>query len=224
MFDLISWLLAIMFESFCRVETHFPSMMIRIRKKALSMYPYDLIRSKRKSLSIEIRPDLSILVRAPQRASKKLIEDFVKSRHTWLEKNLKLMEDKLNFLNLADDYLTEAEIQSLKNQAKVDLLARIEKWAPIVGVSYNQVRIKAQKTRWGSCSTKGNLNFNCLLMLAPESVRDYVVIHELCHMLEMNHSPSFWSHVERVMPDYRIEKKWLKQEGLQLMRRLTRSI
>ena len=92
-------------------------------------------------------------------------------------------------------------------------------YAPLVGVDYGRVTLRMQKTRWGSCSPQGNLNFNILLMLAPAQVLDYVVVHELCHRLEMNHSPAFWAQVERVLPDYRQRRKWLKDFGGSLMLR-----
>ncbi|MDY3888895.1 MAG: M48 family metallopeptidase, partial [Agathobacter sp.] len=83
---------------------------------------------------------------------------------------------------------------------------RVAYFADIMGVDYGRITIRMQKTRWGSCSSKGNLNFNCLLMLAPPEVIDYVVVHELCHRKEMNHSKAFWREVERVLPDYRSRK------------------
>jgi len=89
-----------------------------------------------------------------------------------------------------------------------------------VGVDYGRITIRSQRTRWGSCSAKGNLNFNCLLMLCPEEVRDYVVIHELCHRKELNHSPKFWAEVEKVCPDHARQRKWLKENGGSLIARL----
>ena len=90
-------------------------------------------------------------------------------------------------------------------------------YAPLVGVSYGRITIRCQRTRWGSCSSKGNLNFNCLLMLAPPEVLDCIVVHELCHRKEMNHSQRFYAEVLRVMPDYRERYKWLKENGHMLM-------
>ena len=89
--------------------------------------------------------------------------------------------------------------------------ARLRYWAPRLGVTYGRVTLRDQKTRWGSCSAKHNLNFNWRLILAPPEVLDYVVIHELCHLVEFNHSPRFWKLVESQMPDYSYWKNWLKQ-------------
>ena len=88
---------------------------------------------------------------------------------------------------------------------------RISYYAPLIGRAPGRVTIREQKTRWGSCSSKGNLNFNWKLIMAPPQVLDYVVIHELCHLHEFNHSPRFWALVAAQMPDYEIWKKWLKK-------------
>jgi predicted metal-dependent hydrolase len=117
--------------------------------------------------------------------------------------------------------LTMEEIRSLAGKAMEVIPRRVAHYAPIVGVSYGRITIRNQKTRWGSCSGKGNLNFNCLLMLAPPEVLDYVVVHELCHRREMNHSPRFWALVEQVLPDWRQRRQWLKTHGDALMRRMT---
>ena len=116
--------------------------------------------------------------------------------------------------------LTDAQLSGLKKRAKIAFRERVGYYAPLVGVSYGQITIRSQKTRWGSCSSKGNLNFNCLLLLAPPEVLDYVVVHELCHRKEMNHSPRFWAEVARVMPDYKVRRKWLKDNGNGLMQLL----
>ena len=93
-------------------------------------------------------------------------------------------------------------------------------FAPSIGVTFGRITIRRQRTKWGSCSSKGNLNFNVLLMLAPPDILDYIVVHELCHRRELNHSAHFWSEVEKVMPDYREKEKWLKENGGALMDRL----
>ena len=97
---------------------------------------------------------------------------------------------------------------------------KVEKYAQILGVSYGRITIRSQRTRWGSCSSKGNLNFNCLLTQVPEQVMDYVIVHELCHRIEMNHSGRFWKLVEQIMPDYKTHRKWLKDNGNSLVEKL----
>ena len=94
---------------------------------------------------------------------------------------------------------------------------RVEYFAKVIGVTYGKITVRNQKTRWGSCSSKGNLNFNCLLMLAPPEVLDYVVVHELCHRKQMNHSKAFWLEVEKVLLNYKEVRKWLKEEGSQMI-------
>ncbi len=93
------------------------------------------------------------------------------------------------------------------------ILPKVRQYAELIGVSYGCITIRNQKTRWGSCSSKGNLNFNCLLIQVPESVMDYVIVHELCHRLEMNHSAAFWAQVEKILPDYKERRKWMKENG-----------
>lgn len=95
--------------------------------------------------------------------------------------------------------------------ARRKITDRVEYFAPLVGVDYNRIFIKEQKTRWGSCSSLGNLNFNWKLILLDEMLLDYVVVHELAHRKQMNHSPAFWAEVERVLPDYRERRKRLRE-------------
>ena len=113
--------------------------------------------------------------------------------------------------------MTREKVIALAEEALKVIPERVEYFAKVIGVTYGKITIRNQKTRWGSCSSKGNLNFNCLLMLAPSEVLDYVVVHELCHRKQMNHSKAFWAEVEKVCPDYKAAKKWLKEEGSQLI-------
>lgn len=117
--------------------------------------------------------------------------------------------------------LTMADLEKLAREAVRVIPARVAYFAPLVGVTYGRITIRNQRSRWGSCSSKGNLNFNCLLMLAPPEVLDSVIVHELCHRLEMNHSKRFYAHVHRVYPEYDRAHAWLKEHGTELMRRMT---
>ena len=117
--------------------------------------------------------------------------------------------------------LPEEEVKSLADQALKVIPERVRHYAPIVGVTYGCITIRNQKTRWGSCSSKGNLNFNVALMLVPLEVMDYVVVHELTHRKEMNHSPRFWAEVERACPEYKKHRAWLKKEGSSILETVT---
>ena len=176
---------------------------------------YTLIRSSRKTISLEITPEGKLLVRAPRRLPEKAIREFVASKEGWIRSKLKKAESRPVLPKL-----TEEELDALKQRAKEYLPGRAALYAPRVGVSFGRITIRAQKSRWGSCSREGNLNFNCLLMLCPSEVRDYVVIHELCHRKHMNHSSAFWAEVERVCPGCRIHRQWLKDNGAVLIARL----
>ena len=178
-------------------------------------FSYQIIRSKRKTISLEVRPDGTLLVRAPRHLDHRAIRDFVLSKECWLREKLKKYEARPPL-----PPLTAKELDELKKLARADLPARAARFAPIVGVNYGRITIRAQKSRWGSCSREGNLNFNCLLMLAPEEVRDYVVIHELCHRKEMSHAPRFWAEVARVCPGYDDHRRWLKENGGAIIARL----
>ena len=142
------------------------------------------------------------------------IRRFVESKAGWIEKHLP------NRTAQNQKKLTEHELKALREKARVLLTERVQYYAPIIGVNYNQIVIRAQHTRWGSCSSKGNLNFNCLLALVPPEVLDYVVVHELCHRKELNHSERFWIEVAKILPDYRQQKKWLKDHGSSLIAKL----
>lgn len=181
-----------------------------------------IIRSSRRTLSLQVKHDGQIIVRAPRNVSLKDIESFVRKNSAWLKKHLDLVEKEMAARAASPvEPLTMDEIRSLADEAMRVIPQKTAHFAPLVGVQYGRITIRNQKTRWGSCSSKGNLNFNCLLMLAPPQVLDYVIVHELCHRKEMNHSPRFWGEVARIIPDYKKHEKWLKTEGTKLMRRMT---
>ncbi len=184
------------------------------------MQKIELVRSNRRSISIEVTQDLRVIVRAPRRLSEKEINRFVGEKADWIDIHLRKMKERQN--ELADEQskaLSEQDIRLLTTRAKRVFPTKVKKFAEIIGVTYGNITIRMQKSRWGSCSGKGNLNFNCLLMNAPEEIVDYVVVHELCHRKEMNHSPRFWAEVEKVLPDYKERRKWLKENGGKLGRK-----
>ena len=188
-----------------------------------------IIRSNRKTLAIQINPDLSVTVRAPIYASQRDIERILKEKEGWIQKHIeKIREQEVNRKetqgeygeSVERDYLSNEEIHKLAQKALEYIPKRVSYFAEQIGVSCGGITIRNQKTRWGSCSSKGNLNFNCLLMLTPPEVIDYVVVHELCHRKEMNHSKAFWAEVEKVLPNYKEQVKWLKENGGQIIGRM----
>jgi len=178
-----------------------------------------IIKSRRKTLQIEIKDDCTVVVRAPYWVSRAQIDDFIARQREWLQKNLARIRSKAEALPIQDK-LTEHQLDKLTCEAKERIPAKVAEYAKIIGVTYKRVTIRSQKTRWGSCSSNGNLNFNCLLMLLPDAVADYVIIHELCHLIEPNHSDAFWRTVEKYCPDYKMLKQYLREHGDILMMRL----
>lgn len=174
---------------------------------------YRIIRSSRKTIAIEIRPDGQVIIRAPGRMSAVKIRQFVAQKQSWIQKHMPVQGEAL-------PKFTDQELQQLALEAKQKIPPRVTYYAQHMGVSYGRISVRAQRTRWGSCSGKGNLNFNCLLALVPGEVLDYVVVHELCHRIQMDHSPQFWAQVAAVLPDYEDCRKWLKENGSSLIARL----
>ena len=188
---------------------------MQFHEKELDM---KIIYSARKSIAIELRPDM-IIVRAPKGMSRREINAFLEEKRPWIEKHLEKLQERKSVLEQQQPF-TMDEIQALADKALCVIPDKVQKYAPLVGVTYGRITIRNQRSRWGSCSGKGNLNFNCLLMLCPEDVIDYVVVHELCHRKHMNHSAEFYAEVERVFPEYRKCKKWLKENGGMIISRL----
>ena len=179
---------------------------------------FTVIRSSRKTLSLQITPEGQLLVRAPSRLPQREIDRFVEEKQEWIQKTIQ----KVRAVKQAGEAqpLTAADIRALADRARREIPPRVFRAAQAMGVTYGRITIRNQTGRWGSCSSTGNLNFNCLLMLAPESVLNYVVVHELCHRKHMDHSPAFWQEVARMLPDYKKEEAWLKGEGRVLLMRM----
>lgn len=163
-------------------------------------------------MAIEITKEGQVLIRAPFFLSEEEISAFVHKKEDWIIKHL--IQTKQRYQEIEELPEVDRErICFLTARARMILPERVKHYASRMHVTYGKIGIRHQKTRWGSCSTKGNLSFNCMLMAMPPEIQDYVVVHELCHLKEMNHSAAFWSEVEKVLPDYRQRRKWLKENG-----------
>ena len=176
---------------------------------------FEVIRSNRKSMAVEIKLN-KLIIRAPMQATNADINAFMLKNKAWIEKHLPKAQVQQQAVASVKK-LTADEIRKLADKALEVIPERVKYFAPLVGVTYGRITIRNQRSKWGSCSSKGNLNFNCLLMLAPPEVIDSVVVHELCHRKEMNHSDRFYAEVLRVFPDYYKWDKWLKDNGSILM-------
>ena len=178
--------------------------------------PIEVVYSKRRTLGLEIKEDGTVRARVPVRASNQAVVAFIKERQAWIVEKWFLMRERQRKAKEQPepDYAKNPELEAAyRKEARERLKERADHFAGKMGVDYNRIAIKAAKTRWGSCSTKGNLNFHWKLILMPPEVLDYVVVHELAHRKEMNHSPRFWAEVERILPDYRERRRWLKENG-----------
>lgn len=178
-----------------------------------------IIRSNRKTIGLRVSAE-EVTVKAPLHLSDDEISKFVLKHKAWIEKHLRQAREQQKAAETMDP-LTMEDIRTLADQALQVIPERVKYYASKIGVTYGRITIRNQRTRWGSCSAKGNLNFNCLLMLTPPEVIDSIVVHELCHRKEMNHSEKFYREVLRVYPDYWIWNQWLKENGGLLMRRMT---
>ncbi|MDO5445465.1 MAG: M48 family metallopeptidase [Eubacteriales bacterium] len=181
-------------------------------------FEYKIIKSRRRTYALQISPEGEITVRAPLFATSGSIRRFVSSHSAWISSHLQKLRNSRKTSG-ATDKLTEQELNALVRKAKQIIPGKTATYASVIGVSYGRISIRHQHTRWGSCSSKGNLNFNCLLMLAPEEVLDSVIVHELCHRKHMDHSPAFYAEVLKAFPDYQKWNKWLKDNGATLQAR-----
>lgn len=167
---------------------------------------YTLIRSRRRTMALEITRDGRLIVRAPQRTPQSVIDRFVASHADWIATHLQKQQQR------AENHppLSEAEIAALRQKAREILPDRVAHYAALMGVAPTGIKITSAKTRFGSCSSKNSLCFSLYLMAYPEAAIDYVVVHELAHIRQKNHSPAFYAEVAKVMPDYKERLKLLK--------------
>jgi hypothetical protein len=217
---------------------------------------YELVRSNRKTLAMEITPEGKLLVRAPKRCSKSYIDAFVDSKSDWVQKHLSQVQEQVrqrdnfylktgdtlsfcgeplrvvvNHVNMARLDLTSKEItlpdltvtalratvEKLYRRAGLDFVRqRLDAWAKLMGISYGKVSLSGAIRRWGSCSYQGDIRISWMLLFASREAIDYVLVHELAHRREFNHSARFWAIVETYLPDWRQRRQELRQLQAQL--------
>ncbi len=168
-----------------------------------------IIRSRRRTLSLEVTSDARLIVRAPRHAKMKDIEECLRKKKSWIEAKQRIFLERRQE---ASQY--QARIKSLipiyQKEAPARITERVEFYAKRTGLKYQSIAISNALHRWGSCSPNGKLRFTWRLMLAPQEVIDYVVVHELTHLLEKNHSRAFWAKVREILPQYKKHAAWLK--------------
>ena len=167
---------------------------------------YGIVRSRRRTVALEVTREGRVLVRAPLRMPQGEIERFVASHAAWLEK----AQAKVAARQAAHPPLSEQETAALRQLAKEVLPDKVAHYAAIMGVTPASVKITSARTRFGSCSGKNGICFSLYLMQYPEAAIDYVVVHELAHIRHHDHSPAFYAEVARVLPDYKARMKLLK--------------
>ena len=171
------------------------------------MREYSLIRSHRKTISLEIRRDLTVLVRAPLRCPKDEIDRFVQRHEDWIVDHLEQQRQRV----AAHPEPTEEQRKSLIARAEKELPVKVAYYAALMGVEPTGITITSARTRFGSCSGKNRLSFTWRLMEYPEAAIDGVVVHELAHIVHKNHGKEFYALVESVLPDYKQRKRLLER-------------
>lgn len=173
-----------------------------------------VVRSARKSIGLQVCENGDVLLRIPKRLSADALYEFLKREQTWIWKKVEQMQARIAQRQetgaVPVEELSCEELEKIKEK----IGSRVNEYKKVMDVTVGRITIRNQKTRWGSCSSKGNLNFNYQLYYLPDELLDYVVIHELAHRNHMNHSREFWAEVEKYCPDYREYRQRLKEYKL----------
>lgn len=211
-----------------------------------------IIRSRRRTIGLEVCRDATLIVRAPLHTSIEFINKLIEKKRSWIIKHQNFFEQQKpltkqkefvngeEFLYLGDSYklsivehqkkplyfynvfllsrkyLNRARqvfIRWYKEQARRKIAERVDLYSSMTGLKYNKITITSARKRWGSCSRKNHLNFSWYLIMTPLNVIDYVVVHEIIHLKEKNHSRKFWAKVALLLPEYKQYRKWLKDNG-----------
>ena len=168
---------------------------------------YKIFYSKRKTVALKVDNDLSVVVKAPYGVSREIIDGIVEKHSRWIEKRINALKNQPSLVPV-----TKEEIDNLKVKTRKIVVPLVEKYACKMRVSPTKINITSAKRVFGSCTSKKHLNFSFRLALYPYEATEYVVVHELCHIKEMNHSKRFWAEVEKILPDYKLRRRLLKEK------------
>lgn len=167
---------------------------------------YEIVYSARRTVALTVTRDGRLLIRAPYGTPKERILPLLDRHADWIEKHMARRAEIAD----RENALSDADIRRLKKEARAYLTEKTAFYAGVMGLTYGKITVTGARTRFGSCSSAGNIAYSYRLMLYPEAARDYVVVHELAHLVEMNHSPAFYAVVARVLPDYKARRALLK--------------
>lgn len=174
-------------------------------------------KSSRRTISLTINDDGSLLVRAPYFATTKYINEFILSKHNWIQKSIDKIKLRARQAKRFEELIDPNKIKEYRERARTFLTERTDYFSEKYNLSYSGIRINSAKTRWGSCNHKNGLNFNWKIFFAPPEVLDYLVAHELAHTIHKNHKKEFWNKVAEMHPKYKESRKWLKDNQYLLL-------
>ena len=177
------------------------------------MIQCNLVKSRRRTLSISIEENGTVTIRAPYGVSRKYVDEFLQQKKEWIKTKVKEVKENHKKAHSIRESIPEEEMIEYKEKARKVITNRVEYFAKNHKLLFNNIRISSAKHRWGSCSARDNLNFNWKVIFAPVDVIDYLVVHELAHIKHKHHKRSFWAFVEKMDPEFKEHRKWLKKHS-----------
>lgn len=184
--------------------------------KSKSSREYTLIRSRRKTIALQVNSKAELVVRAPNFAPKKIIEGFIAEKTKWLDEKIAIKKRQLEALEQNIEPRGEQWYKDKKAQARKLFHERVDYYEKLTGLKVSKLKLSSAKTRWGSCSRAGNISLVWRLVMAPIEIVDYVIVHEIIHLRHPNHSKAFWDDVAKIIPDYKTHRRWLRDNGYAL--------